>query len=164
MAIAARSTRLNLKEFKLPRNNYEMVCAVGSSSKAKRKIAVISIYIPPKQKASTTEKMKECLVDGINKLKVQYDDPILLIGGDTNNRSLAALLEDFSELVVLDVPATRMGRKLDETASNLGNNILKISTMPPLQSLAGTDSDHDTVLGIAKMSTGHHFTKKQFFH
>ena len=54
VAVAFNINALNLKEFKLPGNTYEMVCAVGSSAASNRKIAIISIYIPPKQRVETT--------------------------------------------------------------------------------------------------------------
>ena len=52
VAVAFDSTMLNMKEFKFPNNVYELVCAVGNSSAGNRKIAIISLYIPPKQNAA----------------------------------------------------------------------------------------------------------------
>ena len=40
---------LSLKEFKLPKNMFELVCAVGNFSSSNRKIAIIALYILPKQ-------------------------------------------------------------------------------------------------------------------
>ena len=109
-AVAFNTNALNLKEFKLPGNNFEMVCAVGSSAASNRKIAIISIYIPPKQRVETTSKLKDCLSDGINKLKCTYNDPIIIIGGDTNNRSLSNLVIDFPDIQVVDAPPRPPGK------------------------------------------------------
>ena len=59
VAVAFDNTKLVLKEFKFPGNVYEMVCTVGNSSASNRKIAVIAVYIPPKQKSDTTTKMRD---------------------------------------------------------------------------------------------------------
>ena len=61
VAIAFNSALINMKEFKLPDNKYEMVCAVCNTAHSNRKIAVISVYIPPRQRVATTNKLKECL-------------------------------------------------------------------------------------------------------
>ena len=47
VAIAFKKTKMNMKEFKLPNNKYEAVCALGNTTKSSRKIALISVYIPP---------------------------------------------------------------------------------------------------------------------
>ena len=70
VAIAFKSSCLTVKEFKLPNNKFEMVCGVGNFTNTNRKIAIVSVYIPPRQKAATTQKMKECLSEGIHKIKM----------------------------------------------------------------------------------------------
>ena len=160
VAIAYNNISLNMKEYKIPGNTFEMVCAIGNTSKSQRKIAIVSIYVPPRQRVATTAKLKACLADGINKLKTSFDNPIILIGGDTNKRSLDKILEDFDDIKIIDAPATRNGAKLDETACNF--EIESCTAMPPLQSPEGITSDHNVLLCRSFLSSGHHFTKKTF--
>ena len=103
----------------MPGNVFEMVCGIGSSPDSNRKIAIISMYIPPTQSTAVTAAMKNCLTDGVNKLKSTYDNPILVVGGDTNKRPLSDLLSDFSDITVINCPPSRDGANLDETACNI---------------------------------------------
>ena len=164
VAVAYRSNQINMKEFKLHNNNFEIVCAVGSSGTTKRKIAVLSIYIPPRQKVATTAKLKECVSDGISKLKTIFDNPLIIIGGDTNNRRLAAILEDHADLAVVQAPATRLGAKLDETVCNFLQNVKQCSVAAPLETESGTRSDHGIVLVKAELDNHHHFSKRSFIY
>ena len=150
VAIAYRTDRLCMKEFKLPGNKYEMTCAVGNTGTSNRKIAAIALYIPPRQKSVTTKKMKECLIDGINKLKTAFEDPLILVGGDTNNRDLEAMMEDFPDIDLVKAPPTRRGAFLDQTACNFCDLI------------DDTASDHSIVRTSAKFPNVHHFVTHRF--
>ena len=48
--------------------------------------------------------MKDCLTDGLNKLKATYDNPMIIVGGDTNNRPLVELLNEFTDMTMVDAP------------------------------------------------------------
>ena len=99
VAVSYNKLTASLKEYKFPGNKFEMLCAVGNSIHSNRKVALVAVYIPPNQKHDITVKLGECLVDGINKFKCDYDDPIIIVGGDTNNRSLEHLLADIACLL-----------------------------------------------------------------
>ena len=51
VAIAYNKSKMCLKKYTIPGNEFEMVCAVGNSSSDTRKFAIFSIYIPPNQPA-----------------------------------------------------------------------------------------------------------------
>ena len=99
---------------------------------------------------------------GINKLKTNYDDPVIIIGGDTNNRSLDNMLAEFSDLVTLQTGATTANATLDETACNIPEYLVESSVESPLQAANGTESDHSTALLKFELPNIHHFTKKKF--
>ena len=161
VVVAFDKAKISLKEFKIPGNKYEMVCGVGSFSNSNRKVSLIALYIPPKQRVATTKKLKECITDRINKLKTTYEYPIIIIAGDTNNRKLSDLVSDFDDMEVLDCAATRGNAKLDETATNVNQRVTKCDVKPPLCSDSGTASDHNAVLIQMDLPNVHHFTKKK---
>ena len=117
VAVAYDTAKMVMKEFKFPGNKYELVCAVGNSTAGNRKVAAIAVYIPPNQKKNETKKLPDCISDGISKLKSTYDNLMIVIGGDTNNRRLQHILADFPDMQLLDNPPTRSSAVLDETAT-----------------------------------------------
>ena len=65
VAISYNKSKMQLKKYTIPGNEFEMVCAVGNSTEDTRKFAIFSIYIPPDQKKNKTEKLMDCLSDCI---------------------------------------------------------------------------------------------------
>ena len=102
VAIAFKNTRVKLKRLPIRGNKFELVAAVGRSMSDKRTIAVYSLYIPPKQSAAATKEMYSCISDSIEKMKLDYADPAIIIAGDTNRRELGTCVEDYPDIVVLD--------------------------------------------------------------
>ena len=162
VAVAYNMERLQMTEFKFPRNTFELVCAVGNSSASNRKIAIIAVYIPPNQRVATTLKLKEVLTDGINKLKCKFDNPVICVGGDTNNRKISDLLEEHPDVKLVDTPGTRHGAKLDEVATNVEDHISKAGIVAPLASEGGVLSDHHIQYICVDLPAVHHFTKNKF--
>ena len=164
VAVAYRTTKANVKEFKLPSNTFEMVCVVDNTTATNRKVAIIALYVPPRQRVATTLKMRDCLVDRINKLKIAYDDPMIFVAGDTNNRTMMDLMSDFSDISTVTTLPTRGTALLDEVACNFTQYVTNTLVKHPLQAEDGTNSDHSAVLVKTKIPTMHHFTKRKFRH
>ena len=106
--------------------------------------------------------MKDCITDGINKLRTTYDDPIIFIGGDTNKRSLTELVNEFRSLKLIDTPPTRGNVILDETATNIADLVKRCKAYAPLCTEDGVASDHKVVIIEALIPSIHHFTKRHF--
>ena len=146
VAIVYHKNRMQLKECKIPGNKYEMVCGVGSVTGNKRKVVLISTYVPPKTKLATFDAMCECIINFVNKVKTDFSDPLIYLGGNFNKRSLSTILDCFPDVNVLDSPPTRGDNFLDLVATNAGLSHMKTSIHPPLYSPEGNTSDHKCLL------------------
>ena len=95
-------------------------------------------------------------------MKTKYDNPIIFVGGDTNNRKLQTLLEDFTDIVTVNAPPTRGDAKLDELVTNAISYIERTTLVAPLETPEGVPSDHSMLLITALVPALHHFTKNKF--
>ena len=72
-------------------------------------------YIPPPSlRADAVKKILEAVVGTIDRVKVKYESPILLVGGDINNKNMSTVIDAFPELKPLNTGATRGDATLDE--------------------------------------------------
>ena len=159
VAVAFNKRKMDLKNFPLRNNKYEMVCAAGKSVDDTRKFAFFSLYIPPNQKAAKTREQMECLADGIEKAKLDLNDPYVVVAGDLNRRALDGIA-DFPDITVIDTAATRGDAVLDIVASNLVNTSARI--MEPLEDEHGRRSDHNAVYVHAKLGRLHQYTTSHY--
>ena len=158
VAIAFNSRLANFKPLTIRGNKYELVGAVGNIKDDMRKCVVFSLYIPPKQTVETTSSMLRCLGDAIEKAKLDYENPYIVIGGDMNRRDLGPAIEDFPDITVAATGATRGSAVLDIIATNL-TDALKVDTFLPLETFdSETTSDHLTLIGSARQQKFHHYT------
>ena len=159
VAIAYNKNKIVLKKHTIAKNSYEMVCAVGNTLKDIRKVAVFSLYIPPNQKMTKTKEMMECLADGIEKIKLEYNDPYIVIGGDFNGRNITAT-DDFPDLKIIQTGPTRKNKVLDIIITNIELSLARI--ISPLQTDEGVQSDHSTVHIRSKTPRLHQYTVKEY--
>ena len=154
VAIVFDMKKIKLKNYPIPNNKYELVCAVGRQLESSRKIAVFSAYIPPRQKAETTRSMMECIADCIEKIKCELHDPLIVIGGDFNGREVTAV-EDFGDIKKSETGPTRGNSVLDVIFDNAN---AEYSTFCPLETEEGVASDHLSVLGSVELPKLHQYT------
>ena len=121
---------------------------MGSCSLTKRKIAAISIYLP---KADEVKRILEAVVGTIDRVKIKYDDPILLVGGDFNNKNMSPVMNALPELKPLNAGATRGDTMLDEIYCNIDRSIVQKEILHPLCKEDGTESDHKIIAAGAKL-------------
>ena len=81
VAIAYDTRKARFKKYTIPNNKYELVCATGTVSGNTRKLAVIALYLRPKQTAAVTKEVEGCIADCILRLKTELDDPLIILGG-----------------------------------------------------------------------------------
>ena len=100
VAIAFNPNLLKLTKFPVPQNqvNAEIVCAVGNSPITKRKIALIAVYMPPSIRRAELDGYIYTLVDLMDNIRTKYEDPVVLLGGDFNNKDIGRLTTAFPEL------------------------------------------------------------------
>ena len=158
VAIAFDSALASFKPMAIAGNKFELVGAVGRTKTNMRKCVVFSLYIPPKQTVATTQALFSCLGDAIEQAKQDYDDPYIIIGGDTNRRDIGPAIEDFPDIQITPTGPTRGTATLDIVATNLGSD-LQTETFYALETAnSATQSDHLTIIGKARMQNLHIYT------
>ena len=79
-------------------------------------------------------------------LKNQYENPMILPGGDFNNRSVNESTREHSDMKSIATEATRGNAVLDIFASNFNSLLVDRGTVESIMSdLVGVYSDHRTV-------------------
>ena len=123
----------------------EIVCAVGNCQLTRRKIIAISVYIPPSLTAAELRTAVESMIDCLNRALMKYEDPIVFVGGDFNNKNISQFTDTFQMLLPTRAGATRAGAALDEIYSNVAHRIVDSCIQKPLCTPEGIESDHSIV-------------------
>lgn len=134
-----------------------MLCAVGRVGNISRKVVVIVVYIPPNTKVRTHEEIVRAVADEIARAHAEYNNPLVVVGGDLKHKDIAGGLAD--SCVFEEVPSgpTRGPNKLDVLYTNFPESIKESFTIPPLSTNSGIDSDHKCVFVEAAFSTERKF-------
>ena len=115
----------------------EMMCLVGKIRKITRKIAVIVAYLPPRMRVGKHQKFCEVLTTGIDSIKSQFKDPLIVVAGDFNHRELSGN----AGLAAVPTSATRGDNTLDVVFTNYGGDVKEAKVLEPLQANDGSRSD-----------------------
>ena len=143
VSIVYNKSRCNFRERKIRGNKFELVMAVGRVGTVPRQVAVFCVYIEPRMKVAELASLCDTLSREILMLKAK-GDPIIIVGGDMNRKSLDDALADFPDVKQINSAPTRGDACLDLIYSN-GSN-LNPSTWPPLETREGVRSDHLCVI------------------
>ena len=127
-----------------------------------RKVVIFVAYIPPSQKAEQTKEIMECIADGIEKVKLEYNDPYIILGGDLNRRDLSPGIADFPDISVLPSGATRDGATLDIVASNVNAGDTAAYLREPLATEDGRVSDHSVVHVCCNLPRLHQYKIEEY--
>ena len=161
VAVIYDQRKAKLKRYQIPGAKHEIVCSVGKFNSSNRKVAIICVYLPPKQTKKTTDEIAGVLSNGILKLKADLDDPIILVGGDLNNKDLSAAYEDYDDIHEIPAVPTRGTRALDLAFTNMATEDATVTSLPPLSSDNGPRSDHNVVIVEARLPRLHQFKKRK---
>ena len=105
---------------------------------------VFGVYIPPSTRAKNSDRALELLSEAIAQAKSDFTDPMIFIGGDFNRRDLNKATDPYPDINLYDVPATRLGAKLNLAASNMSAK--STFKLPPLTTFDGQKkSDHEII-------------------
>ena len=162
MCIAYNPTKIRLTKFTGYNNNSEIVCGIGNCTLSKRKLAFISVYLPPALTASALSNAVASLIDCVDKIKTTHADSIIFLGGDFNKKDISQLLTTFPELLPVCAGATRRGASLDEVYTNINNCIKEKAILKPLSKEDGTKSDHDVIAASFKLPKNKRNKKIEF--
>lgn len=151
VAIVYKCSKIKFKEFRLPGNDFEIVCGIGTLAFHVQKVIALSIYIPPQYSAAESRRCLEFIEDSIIKLKGQFKDPYILIGGDFNKRDIDGALANFPDLSLVSSLPTRDGQNLDRIYVNFRSQVFETGVLKPLENSAGVRSDHSVVYALARL-------------
>ena len=147
VAIAFNSSSCNFKRRALgpAARGLEIVCVTGRVKKITRKIAVFTVYIPPRTSAADLATLEEVLSTEIDAVRASLGDPLIVIGGDLNNRKLGINEGGSRALNCIETPPTRGNSVLDVVYSNFAGAVENVEVLGPLQANNGVFSDHKCV-------------------
>ena len=118
-AIIFDPRRISLKEYKLKKSTQEIVAAYGKLPNIKRKIFIISAYIPPKARAGSYAAAAKLIRDAILNVKKTSDNPYVLLGGDFNRHKFKSITDAVADLEIHELGSTCGKADLDKLASCL---------------------------------------------
>ena len=154
VAISYNPTKIRLNKFNFvcaAGDKTELVCAVGNCSLTKRKIAAISIYLPPSLSKTELSKCVQTLTDCTDQLITKHPDCIIFIGGDFNKKDISTFMSTFPEIKPLLTGPTRRGAALDEIYTNVQERLECQHIQQPLSKEDGTVSDHHIIAASFKL-------------
>ena len=155
--VAYDTRRAKLKKYAVQGNKHEIVCATGKFNNNSRKVAIICVYLPPKQTPKVTKEIEECLADCILKLKSELNDPIIIVGGDLNKKSIDEAFKESPDVKMHTPIPTRGNAALDIVFSNLKSH--EELSLPPLTNNDDVGSDHNVLLVHSEEAHLHQFEK-----
>ena len=119
-----------------------MLCVTGKVSKLREKVAIIAVYIPPGYTKPRADSCVEYVSDVIAEVKRRIESPIVVVGGDWNQWSPQAILDDHGEFAEVAHGPTRSDRKIDRMFVNFNRLVTESDVLPPLDDGLGRQSDH----------------------
>ena len=119
VALAFNTARCNLKRKNL-KSKYEMVGAVGKVGRIDRQVAVFSVYVPPKTRAAEFGELCEDLAAALVQVKTSIKDPVIIVGGDFNNRDPSPAFEAVGGLDKIPSGPTRGTAHLHQRPGSAG--------------------------------------------
>ena len=146
VAIIYNSSTCQLKERKIKKNKFEIICATGKIKKITRPVAVFAAYMPPRLLVAEVAAINEMLATELAAVSSSMKNPIIIFAGDLNGKCVLPGLQGGA--VFLDMALTgptRGDRTLDLCFTNVGDSVVTSRTIEPLISRDGTVSDHSCV-------------------
>ena len=155
VALAFNKFTSNFKARKMgsAARKHEIVCGVGKVNKITRVFAVFVIYVPPNTRAGEMEAICDALSEEIIAVKLALKNPIVIVGGDLNNRDISEAIKDTDDFEPIVTGPTRGDNTLDIMYCNTIQGIAECGTVPPLTSNTGMESDHKCVWAELVMPT-----------
>ena len=148
VSIIYSKSRCSLRERKVRGNKFELVVASGRVGSVARTVVFFCLYIEPKMKVAELKQLNELLCNEILLIKAK-SDPIIVIGGDLNRKSIDEAIAMFPDIKRANHEPTRGNACLDVMFSNLVD--ISSSVIPPLETPLGVKSDHACVLSVAEV-------------
>ena len=157
MAIIYNSNVIRMDERRIRTGGAEIVCATGKLTGMSKKKVAFSVYLQPKLKANGHRIATEALDEAIGKARNDFDDPIIIVGGDINRFDLTPAIQNYPEIQIIEDLPTRDGVPFDVVFTNFADKIVKAKTRTPLTTEDGRSSDHRMIYVSANLENHHCF-------
>ena len=152
VAIAYNPLKIKLKKFPVGGEpGTEIVCATGNTPLSKRKIALISVYIPPSVSGPALDSYVYTLVELMDNIKIKFPDALIFLGGDFNRKEMDRFCTAFPDMRPIEAGATRRGHALDEVYTNTVEMVQEKVVIGPLTKKNGVRSDHDIIVATVRI-------------
>ena len=106
------------------------------------------------------EEINNQIEEAIEKLKRDFEDPMVLIAGDFNKKPITPALDNFPDITELGTGPTRKDEALDLLYANFNNQVATKEIRPPLVSIDGKPSDHGIIHAKYDLKNYHPFRWK----
>ena len=159
MSIAFNASKISMNEFVVKKSPYKIIPAIGKIKGVKRPILCVAAYFPPDMRASSRRAGMAHISRIIEKAKAEHMDPYIIIGGDFNNFKLD-FLDEFPDVEEILTEPTRHGGTLDKICTNA--HCRKTAVRSPLETDAGTPSDHSIIYTEAQIYYTERLKKRTF--
>ena len=142
VAIAYKRSLASFKYFPIRRGGCEVIAAKGKLVNVSTPLYVITAYLPPGMRKRQLNVYIDVIRDAITKIKLQEQKQTIILCSVINNYDLAPALQDFLDIDEAASPPTRGVERLDLIFSNCTADLDPPAALPPLESEAGSTSDH----------------------
>ena len=159
VSIFYNKSRITLTEYKIKRKQHEIVCAKGRLQNNTRPFFVIGTYISTKCKAIQYHECMTLISEAILKIKTDFRDPYIVVGGDLNHVDLDEAIGDYPDIEIIETAPSRGSQYLDQFACSFRGEIVNTVLHAPLKNDASqSSSDHGFLLYEARLRHCHDFT------
>ena len=134
-----------MKERKITRCGFELVCCRGKMAGMNKTIVVLAVYIEPRMTVGNLTELKSVIEDLILPEKASTTDPCFIIAGDLNRRDISSAFDNYEGFSEIEHGPTRGNEKLDKVWTNVPLVHTRAKILPPLATEAGINSDHNCV-------------------
>ena len=157
VALIYRAATTKAKRYSFPNpESFEVLCSQLNISGVKRKLYVISAYMPPNYRIGRARSCIRYISDIILYIKDKVDDPLIHLAGDFNQWDVVEALLDYPDIIENSGGPTRKDRTIDRCFTNFSGDISETKVLRPLETEANDvgykrKSDHRIVLTCASI-------------
>ena len=158
VSIVYNKNKITGSQYNTKKSGSEIIVGKFKIKQDSRCMFVIGVYLSTRMTKKEADKCIQTIIITINKIKLQHENPYIILGGDFNNYDITPILEDFADLKLHLTAPTRGNNTLDLAITNIEDKISNAQVYPPLRNEdSGTDSDHGLVVFNASWQHSHAF-------
>ena len=139
VAIAFDENKCPMKRISLPNlKKFEVTGAITEKKYGGKKLVALAAYVPPAMKAQDRVELVNKLGEEVARMKLKFDTPHLVLGGDFNKLDVTGFFCDCPEMSTCTTGPTRGTHTLDLLITNFGEQITEAAVLgSPLETEEG---------------------------